>query len=179
MHRIAATASFAAAAAAATAAAGASSGGGGRWHVYVVETMSGKLYTGISTDVTRRLRQHAGHIKGGAKALRGDPPKRLRYAETAENRSAATRREIALKRLPRAEKMRLVAEAERLTKKRASGGLLEGMGGLGESGDGGVVALTTGELAALDPFRISDDDDDAAADTSAAAAAVFTAHTPG
>ena len=178
MHRIAATASLAAAAAAA-AAAGASSGGGGRWHVYVVETMSGKLYTGISTDVTRRLRQHAGLQKGGAKALRGDPPKRQRYAETAENRSTATRREIALKKLPHAEKMRLVAEGERLTKKRAAGGLLEGMGGLGEGGGGGVVALAADELAALDPFRNIDDDDDAAADKSAAAADDITALPPG
>ena len=78
------------------------------WYVYVLETRSGKLYSGITVDVPRRVAQHAGARRGGARSLRGDPPVRLRYAETAETRSAATKRETALKRLTRAEKLRLV-----------------------------------------------------------------------
>lgn len=78
------------------------------WHVYIVETKSGKLYSGITVDVRRRIEQHCGKRAGGAKALRGDPPVRLRYAETARDRSSATRREMAIKRLPRAEKLRLI-----------------------------------------------------------------------
>lgn len=78
------------------------------WHVYIVETKSGKLYSGITVDVRRRIEQHCGKRAGGAKSLRGDPPVRLRYAETAPDRSSATRREMAIKRLPRAEKLRLI-----------------------------------------------------------------------
>lgn len=157
MYRVAA-ASFAAAA-------------GSGWHVYVVETKSGKLYTGITTDITRRLRQHAGIVKGGSRILRGDPPVRLRYAEPAENRSAASRREVALKRLPRAEKLRLLAGGEADPEARPQrelggcnggdsfNGVDEGDdgggrgGGEGGGGVAGVVALTSQELAALDPLR--------------------------
>ena len=81
----------------------------GGWHVYVVETKSGKFYTGITTDITRRLQQHAGVRKGGAKALRGDPPVRLRYTEPADDRSGASRREAALKKLTRTQKLALCA----------------------------------------------------------------------
>ena len=48
---------------------------------------------------------------GGAKAFRADPPARLRYAETAANRADATRREMALKRLARADKLALIQSA--------------------------------------------------------------------
>ena len=41
------------------------------WYLYMVQTGNGLLYTGISTDPIRRLRQHSGELAGGAKALRG------------------------------------------------------------------------------------------------------------
>ena len=78
------------------------------WFVYVVETKSGKLYTGVTVDVKRRLEQHQGIRAGGAKALRGDPPVKLRYAETAADRSKATKRESEIKRMPRCKKLELV-----------------------------------------------------------------------
>jgi len=81
------------------------------WLVYVVETRGGKLYTGITISLRRRLEQHAGLRTGGAKAFRADPPARLRYAETAANRADATRREMALKRLARADKLALIQSA--------------------------------------------------------------------
>lgn len=81
------------------------------WLVYVVETRGGKLYTGITVSLRRRLEQHAGLRTGGAKAFRADPPARLRYAETAANRADATRREMALKRLARADKLALIQSA--------------------------------------------------------------------
>ena len=81
------------------------------WLVYVVETRGGKLYTGITVSLRRRLEQHAGLRTGGAKAFRADTPARLRYAETAANRADATRREMALKRLARADKLALIQSA--------------------------------------------------------------------
>lgn len=65
------------------------------------------LYTGITTDVTRRLKMHASGT--GAKYFRGRQPKTLVYLETQHNRSSAGKREIALKLLRRSEKERLVA----------------------------------------------------------------------
>ncbi len=68
--------------------------------VYVARTQKNKLYTGITTDLQRRLREHAGSPRG-AKALRGDPPRELAYAEAAFSRSQALEREAAIKRLSR------------------------------------------------------------------------------
>ncbi len=91
-------------------------------------------------DVRRRLEQHAGARAGGAKALRGDPPARLRYVERAADRAEASRREFELKRMRADEKRALLAAAA-----AANGG----------------EALNDAELAALDPLR--GDGDDAAA----------------
>lgn len=44
------------------------------WYVYLIRTKQGTLYTGITTNPARRIRQHSGIIKGGAKALRGKSP---------------------------------------------------------------------------------------------------------
>ncbi|UYG08612.1 GIY-YIG nuclease family protein [Halomonas sp. M4R1S46] len=67
------------------------------WHLYVIETAGGALYTGITTDVTRRLAEHrAGR---GAKALRGKGPLVLLYHERVGERGEALRREAAVKRL--------------------------------------------------------------------------------
>ena len=83
-------------------------------------------------DVRRRLEQHAGARAGGAKALRGDPPARLRYVERAADRAEASRREFELKRMRADEKRALLAAAA-----AANGG----------------EALNDAELAALDPLR--------------------------
>ncbi|MFG6179111.1 GIY-YIG nuclease family protein [Halomonas sp. THAF12] len=79
-----------------------------RWHLYVIETAAGALYTGITTDVTRRLAEHrAGR---GAKALRGKGPLHLVYHECVGVHGEALRREAALKRLTAAAKRRWLAE---------------------------------------------------------------------
>lgn len=81
------------------------------WWVYIIRARSGKLYTGITTDVARRLGEHdAGGLKG-ARFFRGDPPQALVYREAAANRSAASRREAAIKALPRDAKLALIAGA--------------------------------------------------------------------
>ncbi len=79
-----------------------------RWHLYLIETAAGALYTGITTDVTRRLAEHrAGR---GAKALRGKGPLHLVYHECVGAHGEALRREAALKRLTAAAKRRWLAE---------------------------------------------------------------------
>lgn len=79
-------------------------------YVYVVECADGTLYTGYTVDVERRVREH--NDGDGAKYTRGRTPVELVHVERFGNRSAALRREYELKRLARAEKVRLV-EADR------------------------------------------------------------------
>lgn len=79
-----------------------------QWWVYVIRSRSGKLYTGISTDVERRFRQHAGELAKGARFFRGDPPECVVYREAAENRSAASKREAHIKHLARSQKIKLI-----------------------------------------------------------------------
>jgi putative endonuclease len=80
-----------------------------RWIVYVLRCRDGSLYTGITTDLRRRLAAHrAGR---GARYTRARLPVRLVYRETRATRSAALRREASIKRLPRAAKLALVAGA--------------------------------------------------------------------
>ena len=76
------------------------------WHVYVARCGDGTLYTGITTDPARR---EAAHNAGrGAAYTRSRRPVRLIHVEPAADRGAALRRELAIKRLPRPDKERLV-----------------------------------------------------------------------
>ena len=77
------------------------------WHVYIIETTSGRLYTGITTDIERRFKEHCSSKKG-AKFFRSNTPKRVVYNETFENRSLASKREWEIKQLTRAKKLELV-----------------------------------------------------------------------
>ena len=81
-----------------------------QWFIYMIEASDGRLYTGITTDVERRFREHA-EGKKGARFFRGRKPGRLVYVEDAENRSIASQREAAIKRLTRQQKMALIASA--------------------------------------------------------------------
>lgn len=76
------------------------------WFVYIVQCRDGTLYTGIAKDVAARLAQHNGG-RGGARYTRGRRPVSLIYCEAADSRSAASRREAQIKRLPRAAKLAL------------------------------------------------------------------------
>ena len=67
------------------------------WHLYLLETAAGALYTGITTDVARRLAEHA--AGRGAKALRGRGPLTLRHHEPVGSRGEALRLEAEIKRL--------------------------------------------------------------------------------
>ena len=77
-----------------------------RWYVYILGCGDGTLYTGITTDVQRRLATH--RCGRGAKYTRGRGPLTLLYQEEAGAHSQALRRERQIKSLPREEKLRLV-----------------------------------------------------------------------
>ncbi len=79
------------------------------WFVYIIESSDQSLYTGITTDVERRLQEHGGS-KLGAKYFRGRAPRRVVYQESGHDRSSASRREVELKRLSRTQKLALVEQ---------------------------------------------------------------------
>jgi putative endonuclease len=79
------------------------------WTVYVARCGDGSYYTGVTTDPERRLAEH--NAGSGGAYTRSRTPIVLVYWEAAPDRSGALRREIAIKRLSRAQKDQLVAGA--------------------------------------------------------------------
>jgi len=79
------------------------------WSVYIIRCDDETLYTGVTTDVERRFREHLEHPRG-AKYFNGRNPREVVYTETGHSRSSACRREAALKKLSRVEKLRLIDE---------------------------------------------------------------------
>ena len=77
------------------------------WSVYVLQCADGTLYTGIARDLNRRLRQHNGELVGGPRYTSGRRPVKLLWSDTAIDRSVALRREAAIKKLSKSEKLRL------------------------------------------------------------------------
>lgn len=78
------------------------------WKVYIIRCDDETLYTGVTTDVERRFREHLG-TRRGAKYFNGRIPGEVVYIEADHSRSSACKREAALKKLSRVEKLRLVA----------------------------------------------------------------------
>jgi predicted GIY-YIG superfamily endonuclease len=76
------------------------------WFVYVLRCADGSLYTGITKDVDRRCRQH--NAGTASRYTRSRRPTCLVYQEAHPNRSAALKREAAIKSLSRREKMALI-----------------------------------------------------------------------
>lgn len=80
------------------------------WVVYIVECADRSLYTGITNDLQQRM---AAHQAGkGAKYTRHRGPLILRYTETWDSKSAALRREAAIKSFDRATKLMLIAAGD-------------------------------------------------------------------
>lgn len=79
------------------------------WILYIVRCRDGSLYTGITTDVARRLREHHRGGTRGAHYLRGRGPLQLQFTHRFNDRSAASRAEYAVKRLSKRAKERLAA----------------------------------------------------------------------
>lgn len=78
------------------------------WFVYMVRCADGSLYTGVATDIERRLAEH--NAGRGAKYTRGRTPVSLVYRERCGDRSRAVRRELIIKRMTRADKLLLIDE---------------------------------------------------------------------
>ncbi len=74
------------------------------WFVYLLRCLDGSLYTGVTTDLCRRLREHGGEGGRGAKYTASRRPLGFAAAWTAPDRSAALRLEARLKRLTHREK---------------------------------------------------------------------------
>ena len=81
------------------------------WFVYMLLCADGTLYTGVATDVQRRLREHNDDARLAARYTRSRRPLTLVYSEPAADRAAACRREAQIKRLPRRAKQQLIAAA--------------------------------------------------------------------
>lgn len=80
------------------------------YFVYLLECADGSIYTGITTDVMRRLKEHT-EGKLGAKFTRAKKARRIIYTEEHPNRSAASKREAEIKKLPRSKKLMLASHA--------------------------------------------------------------------
>lgn len=76
------------------------------WKLYILRCGDGSLYTGITVDVEKRLKAH--RTGKGAKYTRGRGPLELVYREDCGDHSAALRRELQIKAMPREEKMLLI-----------------------------------------------------------------------
>lgn len=97
------------------------------WYLYLVRTRQGSLYTGIATDVTRRMSEHEGDK--GAKYLRSRGPLELTFQTKIGDRSLALRAEHCMKKLTKTQKEAII------TKTPAGDELLEILG----LGDGAAV----------------------------------------
>lgn len=86
------------------------------WWVYVIRSDDNQLYTGITTDLNRRWQEHSTG-KGGARYFRGRKPQTFCLLESHPNRSSASKREAAIKKLRRSAKEMLLAQAAHATAK--------------------------------------------------------------
>jgi len=86
------------------------------WLVYLLRCRDGSLYAGITNDLAKRLETHA--AGKASRYTRSRLPVKLVYAERQPDKSAALRREAAIKKLRRADKERLVATATVIRLKR-------------------------------------------------------------
>lgn len=84
----------------------------GRWSLYILENRLGQLYTGISTDVARRLREHQADGSRCARSLRGKGPLQLRLELFIGHHAEALRAERAVKRMTRAQRLALIERGQ-------------------------------------------------------------------
>ncbi len=81
------------------------------WYVYIIKTIDEKLYTGITTDVERRYKEH--FTKGKqAKFFRSSPPEMLVFVCSQGSRSQASKLEAKIKKLKRQDKMMLITSSD-------------------------------------------------------------------
>lgn len=76
------------------------------WVVYIIQTQSGKFYTGITNNLEQRFDNH--QKKRGARFFHFSSAEKIVFCEPQPNRSEATKREIAIKKMSRKEKLTLM-----------------------------------------------------------------------
>lgn len=79
-----------------------------QWYVYLLCCADNTFYAGVTTDCKRRVREHNGLIKGGARYTQARRPVELVWSEPCADRSSACKREAQIKKLKRAQKELLV-----------------------------------------------------------------------
>lgn len=77
------------------------------WFVYMIQSEKGHLYTGITTDVERRFKEHS-DSKKGAKFFRGKVPVEVVFTKKFKDRSSASKYEALIKKMTRARKIELI-----------------------------------------------------------------------
>lgn len=87
------------------------------WYVYMIRCSDASLYTGVTTDIARRFKEHQ-ESKKGSKYARAKIPLRVVYQETHKSRSEAQIREAQLKKLDKKEKELLVKNQTKVTPKK-------------------------------------------------------------
>lgn len=88
-----------------------------KWYTYMIRCSDNSLYTGVTTNIERRFKEHQ-ESKKGSKYARAKIPLRVVYQETHPNRSEAQIREAQLKKLTKAEKEKLVKSQESKNRNR-------------------------------------------------------------
>jgi putative endonuclease len=78
------------------------------WFVYILRCADNSLYTGVALDINKRLNEHNGIDKNGAKYTQGRRPVKLVYQESTLSRSEACKREYAIRNLKKPEKEALI-----------------------------------------------------------------------
>jgi len=76
------------------------------WYVYIIRCKDGTLYTGATTDINRRIREH--NKRKGARYTRPRSPVKLMFSQRIANRSKALKREIEIKSFTRKRKLKLI-----------------------------------------------------------------------
>jgi putative endonuclease len=81
------------------------------WFVYMIRADDDSLYTGVTTDVARRYKEHSGSLRG-ARYFNGRKPLDVVYTEPGHSRSSACRREVEIKKMSRKQKIDLLKLTE-------------------------------------------------------------------
>ena len=80
----------------------------GKWTVYLLMCSDNTLYTGVTTDLSRRLKQHNGQLSGGSRYTAARRPCNILWSSVCVSRSDAQRREASIRKLTRLEKEGLI-----------------------------------------------------------------------
>lgn len=84
------------------------------YFVYMLETAKGTIYTGITTDVERRFKEHQQGVSShGAKYTNANKPVKILYTKEYETKSDAMKEEYRIKHLNRTQKLKMIEETAR------------------------------------------------------------------